>query len=156
MTWKHRTLACSSLALVLAAWTSYGQQQEKPSTGQRVSEKLDSAVQSLKRGAKGAGETIHQQYARARTAVHNMGVSGRVYARLHWDKALQNAKIDLDVKENGVATLVGTVPDAKAKLKALELTQDTVGVVRVVDRLNVQTPETPNPAAATPATPNNP
>ena len=44
-----------------------------------------------------------------------MGVAGRVYGRLHWDKDLEGAKIDLDVKENGVATLAGTVPDVRAQ-----------------------------------------
>lgn len=142
MTRKNWWLACSLFGLAIATTACFGQDQTKPSTGKRVGEKLDSAVQSLKRGAKEAGESIQQQYARARTAVHNMGVSSRIYARLHWDKELQTSKIDIDVKKDGVATLKGTVPDAKAKAKALALAQDTVGVVRVMDQMTVGTTPT--------------
>jgi osmotically-inducible protein OsmY len=143
--------ACAALGLTLAAGTCFAQDQ--PSTAKRVGEKIDSAVKSLKRGAKEAGDALQQQYAHAKTAVHNMSVAGRVYARLRWDKALQSAKVDVDVKADGAATLVGTVPDAKAKAKAIELTADTVGVARVVDRLTVAAAETPAPASAAPTKP---
>ena len=47
-------------------------------------------------------------------------------------------------------TLTGTVLDARAKVKAVELTSDTVGVTEVVDRLTVQTTAETTPAAVTP------
>jgi len=154
MTRKPFRIAWALLGLTLAAWPCLGQDQ--PSTSKRVGDKLENAVKSLKRSAKEAGDSIQHQYERARASVHNLGVSGRVYARLHWDKALTSTKIEIDVKENGVATLSGTVPDAKAKAKALELTQDTVGVVRVVDQMTVLPPSTAAPAASAPATPEKP
>lgn len=123
---------------------------EKP-VGERVGEKVDGAVETLKRGVSSAGEAIREQYEKARTSVHNMGVTGRVYGRLHWDKALTTAKIDVEVQKNGVAVLTGSVGDAAARAKALELTRDTVGVTNVVDRLTIQT--TTSGAATTPATP---
>lgn len=121
---------------------------EKP-VGERVGEKVDEAVGSLKRGVSNAGEAIREQYERARTSVHNMGVAGRVYGRLHWDKALATSKVEIDVQKNGVATLTGSVADAAARVKAVELTRDTVGVTSVVDRLTIQTTAT---GAAPPAT----
>jgi|SRR6185312_14708987 len=156
MRWKIGILACFAFAVVAALGMTYGQEPSPPSTAKRVGEKFDSAVQSIKRGAKGAEETIQQQYARARTAVHNMGVSGRIYARLHWDKDLQTAKIEIDVKEGGAATLRGTVPDTKAKTKAVELTMDTVGVAKVVDQLTIQPAAETTPADNTTATPAKP
>jgi osmotically-inducible protein OsmY len=141
MSRKHRDLAALTLLgllLGLGGW-SLGAAQDEPkkATGQSVGEKVDSVVQSIKKGARETSESIREQYNRARTAVHNMGVSARVYSRLHWDKALHDAQIDLDVKDDGVATLKGAVADVKAKAKALELAQDTIGVTRVVDLLTV-------------------
>ena len=63
-----------------------------------------------------------------------MEVSARVYGRLHWDKALNGSKVDIEVTEGGHTTLTGVVADAKAKAKAVELTRDTVGVTQVVDQ----------------------
>jgi len=138
MTLSNRSLAGLVLSAgLLAAWTG-GAQEPQPQPKPTVGDKVDSAVQSLKRGAKDATEAVRQQYEKARTSVHGMGVSARVYGRLHWDKALTDAKLDVDVRD-GVATLSGTVGDAVARAKAVDLTKDTVGVNRVVDRLVVQT-----------------
>jgi len=109
---------------------------------EQVGEKVGGAVDSLKKSAKNAGNAIRDQYEKARTSVHNMGVSARVYGRLHWDKALTNSKPEVDVRQDGVATLTGTVVDALARAKAVELTKDTVGVTTVVDNLVVQTTST--------------
>jgi osmotically-inducible protein OsmY len=76
-----------------------------------------------------------------------MGIEGRVYARLHWDKNLAGSKIELAAPKPGVIALNGTVGDAKAKAKAVELTTDTVGVTEVMDNLTiVPTEGTPVPA----------
>ena len=74
-----------------------------------------------------------------------MGVQSRVYSRLHWDKDLNDAKIDLEFKD-GTATLRGTVKTVKAKAKAVELARDTVGVDRVVDQLTIE-PDPPGDRA---------
>jgi len=126
---------------------------EKP-VGERVGEKVDGAVQSIKKGVSSAGEAIRDQYEKARTSVHNMSVGARVYGRLHWDKALVNDKVEVDVQKGGVAVLTGTVGDAKARAKAVELTSDTVGVTKVVDQLSILTTTSgATPARVTPAKP---
>ena len=152
MTRTLNALLAPCCALALTAGTAAAQDQPAKPPQETVGEKLDDALKSVKRGAREASETIHQQFERARTAVHNMGVSGRVYGRLHWDKDLQGAKINLDVTENGVATMTGTVPSAKAKSKAVSLAEDTVGVVKVIDRTTIQ-PATESPAPAAVTTP---
>ncbi|MDR3632573.1 MAG: BON domain-containing protein [Isosphaeraceae bacterium] len=149
MKFTYQSMFGAACVLTMAAGALRAEDEPVRGTHETVGNKLDSGVQSLKRGAKEAGETIQQQFERARTSVHNMGVSGRVYGRLHWDKDLQGAKINLDVQENGVATLTGTVPDAKAKVKAVTLTQDTVGVVKVVDRTTIQAADADAPGTVT-------
>lgn len=119
---------------------------QEPGAGQKVGEKLDGAVQDIKSGLRKAGNATKEQFARAKTSVQNMGVESRVYGRIHWDRALNDALIELTTTEEGVVTLNGTVADAKAKTKAVELTRDTVGVTRVVDQLAVR----PTPTTATP------
>jgi osmotically-inducible protein OsmY len=120
--------------LLTAGWASLAQEQ---TTTEKIKNKVGSAVQSIKKGAVRAEDAIKEQYARAKDAVMKMGVEARVYSRLHWDKALVGAKIDLSSPSTGVITVTGTVADAKAKAKAVELTQDTVGVTQVNDHLTV-------------------
>ncbi len=81
-----------------------------------------------------------------------MDVASRVYGRIHWDKTLTTSNIELAVK-NGVATLKGTVSDAKAKVKAVELAEDTVGISKVVDQLVIQQQSQATPATSSEATP---
>ena len=67
-----------------------------------------------------------------------MGVESRVYSRLHWDKALNDATIELVMSQNGVITLNGSVASARAKAKAVELAEETMGVTEVIDQLAVR------------------
>src|SRR6516162_8281766 len=143
LTNRARGGAALLAALALAWGLAMTRAQDQPpapkgTVTDKVKEKLDSATQSIKRGAHSAADAVKEQYHRARESVHGLGEHGRVYARLHWDKHLQGARIEIAVK-GSVATLTGTVPDAKAKAKALELTQDTVGITDVVDHLTVST-----------------
>ena len=129
----------AALILAPAAWAPAAPQQETKTTTQTVKEKLGDAVSTIKKEAASAGEAIKDQFAKAKNAVRAMNIESRVYARLHWDKALTGAKIDLHAPKPGVIALTGTVPDAKARARAVELTNDTVGVTQVEDRLTVLT-----------------
>jgi hypothetical protein len=136
---RGRAALVAAFALACCfAITRAQEQQPAPKEGvtEKLKEKLDSATKSIKKGAQSASEALKEQYHRARESVHGLGEHGRVYARLHWDKHLQGAKIEITIK-GSMATLTGTVADAKAKAKALELTQDTVGITDVVDHLTV-------------------
>jgi hypothetical protein len=121
-------------------------QQPKPrpepgdGTGERVGAKVDSAVKSIKRGARDLAENIREGFARTRESVHHMGVESRVYGRLHWDKALTNAEIEVNARNDGVVILRGVVPDSTAKTKAVALAADTVGVTSVDDLLTIGPP----------------
>jgi osmotically-inducible protein OsmY len=133
-------------AIALAAGIGAAQQPSRPTVGERV----DNAVQNIKQGAREVGQTVREQALKARTSIHDMSVTARVYGRLHWDKALYSSKIDVTVREDGVATVSGVVPDAKARAKAVELTADTVGVTRVVDQLSVGSETTTRETISTP------
>jgi len=124
-----------AVAALTISWAGPGQTQE---TGKKVGEKLDQVGREIKEGLNKAGIAAKDQYAKARMSVHSMGVESRVYGRLHWDKALNDALVDLTASPDGVITLDGTVANAKAKLRAVELTQETVGVTRVVDHLAIR------------------
>jgi len=107
---------------------------------ERVGKKIDEAAEKVRQETKNATEQIREGYEKVRASVQRMGVAARVYARLHWDKALSEATIWVDVDERGVAVLRGTVPSGKAQRKAGELAQETVGVNRVVNDLKVTAP----------------
>ena len=128
------------------AW-GYASLAQDPDTGKKVGEKIDDVVQEIKGGLKKAGSAAKDEFSKARAAINNMGVESRVYGRLHWDRSLNDATIELASTDDGVITLKGSVADAKAKTKAVELARETVGVTKVVDELGVR------PASATPSAP---
>lgn len=140
------------LALVGGAGMGLAWAQQDQGSAEKAGSRLDEAGRSIKKGLEEAGDTIRGQFERVRSSVHNMDVASRVYGRIHWDKTLTTSNIDLDVK-NGVATLKGAVPDAKAKLKAVELAEETVGISKVVDQLTIQQQSQPTPTGSSDPTP---
>ena len=91
----------------------------------------------FERGVSRIGEELRKGWAEMRAAVDKLGVEGRVYGRLHWDKELTSATLDIQVLDDHAVVLRGSVPSEAAKTKAVRLTVDTVGVVRVIDELAV-------------------
>jgi osmotically-inducible protein OsmY len=105
-------------------------QQSQPGPAAKIGEKID-------RGLSQIGSELSQAWSEVRKSVEKMGVQGRVYGRLHWDKALEGAKLDIAVRDNQVVVLTGTVLTAAAKEKAEQLARDTMGVNSVVNELSV-------------------
>ncbi len=66
-----------------------------------------------------------------------MGVEARVYGRIHWDQALSDCKVAVEIIDNRDIILHGEVPSAEAKQRAGDLAQTTVGVRKVDNRLAV-------------------
>lgn len=145
-----RTLTAIVLTLGMVTATAAKGQEPPKSTAETIKEKVGGAVKTLKKGAASAEQAVREQWERARSGVAKMGTEARVYARLHWDKALNEAKVEISSPREGMIVLTGAVPDALAKAKAVELTTETVGVTEVVDRLTIQTIAT---GAAAPRTP---
>jgi osmotically-inducible protein OsmY len=98
--------------------------------GERIGEKLDRGLSQLR-------SELRDEWSQLKRSVERMGVHGRVYSRLRWDKAIEGTAIDIEVREESVVVLRGEVRSAAAKEKAVQLAQDTVGVNEVVDQLTV-------------------
>jgi hyperosmotically inducible protein len=107
-----------------------GPSPQPPGVGQQLGESVDRGLNKL-------GDKLRTGWAEVRRSVDEMGVQGRVYGRLHWDKAIANASIDISVQNDNNVTLSGSVPDEAAHATAVKLAQDTVGVGRVEDHLTV-------------------
>ncbi len=115
--------------------------------GQRAGERIDQAVERIRGEAKDLAGQVREGFENVREAVHRMNVAARVYARLHWDKTLNEETISVDVSRDGVATLQGQVRNGDARRRAEDLANATVGVTRVVNGLTVvgvQEPTTPD------------
>jgi hyperosmotically inducible periplasmic protein len=104
--------------------------QPKPGTAEQIGEKID-------RGLTQIGAELTQAWAEVRKSVEKMGVQGRVYGRLRWDKALEDATLEIKVRDDQAVVLVGKVASPAAKHKAEQLARDTVGVTSVVNELTI-------------------
>ncbi len=148
MTRTGSTIAGALVGMTLITWAGPGRGQEvvvppaQPGAAEKTGGALDNAGRRIRRGVEGAAEGVQRGWERTKGAVHSMGIESRVYGRLHWDKALTAAPIQLEMQAGGVAVLRGTVADAAAKVKAEALTADTVGVTRVVSQIAIAPPAT--------------
>jgi hypothetical protein len=136
----------STAITILLALSSESPGQEQR-TGESIGRRIDRGLEQLT-------EKAREAWAKARKTVDQLGVQGRVYGRLRWDKALADQPIDVDVDqkstdEESTVILTGRVPDETARKKAIELAQDTVGVREVIDRLQIK----PRPQVEEPTAP---
>jgi hyperosmotically inducible periplasmic protein len=127
---KHLGLVLGALVLSVATFLPAPAQER---LGERIGEKLDRGLTQLSR-------ELREEWAQIKKSVERMGVHGRVYSRLRWDKQIQEASIDIEVRDESTVVLRGQAPSAAAKAKALQLAQDTVGVSQVIDEVTVNAP----------------
>jgi hypothetical protein len=125
------TIAGILLGFGVAGWAGLAREHGGPSEG------LGGAVETIAAGVEGASETVRDKFAAAQRSARNLGIEQQIAARLHGDKSFDADKIEVHVEEESTAILRGLVPDAAAKEKAVALTQDTKGVLKVVDHLAV-------------------
>jgi osmotically-inducible protein OsmY len=98
--------------------------------GEQIGRKIDQGLTQI-------GDELRQGWASMRESVDRLGVQGRVYGRLHWDKQLVNANLEIGMQGNDVVILKGTVPTMAAKTAAGRLAEETIGVQSVVNELVV-------------------
>jgi osmotically-inducible protein OsmY len=72
-----------------------------------------------------------------RGIVGETSLDSRVTLRMRWDADLTDADVQARLVEPGVVELTGTVADLTQQRRAVELAQSTVGVEKVLDRLNL-------------------
>lgn len=129
--WKMRLAGAGIFFLCAVLAVPAQAQDQQRGLGERLGEQLDQGIGRLT-------EEVREGWSSLRQAVNRMGVQGRVYSRLRWDKDIATMDFEVDVEEEGVVTLRGELDSAQAKRKAVELAEDTVGVQRVIDDLSVR------------------
>ncbi len=126
----------SSIAIFLAATVSVlasdAPAQEGPA--EEIGERIDRGLEQLSR-------EVREKWGQIRQSIDELGVQGRVYGRLRWDKALTAASINIEVQERDKVVLTGVVANEKSRRKAVRLARNTVGVGEVVDRLRIEAPD---------------
>jgi hypothetical protein len=135
---------CFGIAILLAIHSESSAQER---AGESIGRRIDRGLERL-------SEEVREAWTDVRKRVDELGVQGRVYGRLRWDKALADEPIDVDVEkksteQESTVILTGRVLDEHARKKAIELAQDTVGVRQVIDRLQVE----PRPQVKEPTSP---
>ena len=130
---NHRIfqICLTGLGACLLSMAAAGPAQAQEGIGERIGAQLDRGIDRL-------NEEFSQGWESLQQAVDKMGVQGRVYSRLRWDKQLVQSEFDIEVEDGGIVTLRGRVPTPAAKQKAITLAKDTVGVNRIVDDLRVE------------------
>ncbi|MGP0063166.1 MAG: BON domain-containing protein [Isosphaeraceae bacterium] len=118
----------------------------------KVGKKLDQVGQGIKLEAGRVTSGVAQEFEVVRSDVQKLPLHHRVYSRIHWDKMLHDAKIQVHMLRDGVVLLRGTVPTEAARRHAVDLTKDSVGVKAVINELTIPS----KVAAAQPAAPAKP
>lgn len=123
------------VAFLVVAGVITGAGLAQEGVGERVGERVQDVGRGLKRGVQDLGAGVRKRFDVVRTDVQRMGTHSRVYSRLHWDRSLHHSNIEVHMLRGGSVLLWGTVPDKKAKDRALEIARHTMGVTSVVDEL---------------------
>jgi osmotically-inducible protein OsmY len=119
--------------LVSGVFTCVGHAQQ--GVAEKVGEKIDEVGRGIAREAVSLTEAVRKRFDTVRTDVSRMGIPSRVYSRIHWEKSLHSAKIEVHLVRDGGVLLRGKVPDAAAKARALAIAMETEGVTQVFDEL---------------------
>jgi hyperosmotically inducible periplasmic protein len=123
-----RALSAAALSLALAASSSYA--QDGP---------LRRAGRALDQTGKNIRSTVETEVARGQITAQERDVLNRVGKRIDWDKKLAGSTLRVEVQPGGVVILQGSVLSNAAKLRVVDLTENTVGVTSVIDQLAVVT-----------------
>jgi hyperosmotically inducible protein len=97
-----------------------------------ATEKAQAAAHDTKQEAKSAAH-------KSGNAITDSWITMKVHSQFVPEDALENSDIDVDTKA-GVVTLMGTVPTAAGKSRAVAIAKATDGVKSVNDRLRVVAP----------------
>jgi hyperosmotically inducible protein len=120
--------ALPAAALLLALISAAASAQDGP---------LRRAGRALDQTGKNIRSTVETEVARGQITAQERDVLNRVGKRIDWDKQMAGSTLRLEVQPGGVVILQGSVPSAAAKLRAVDLAQNTSGVTSVIDQLAV-------------------
>ncbi len=121
-----RSLAASLLSLSLMASSAVAQDGPIRRAGQA----LDNAGKSIR-------SRVETEIARGQLSAQERELLGRVSRRIEWDKRFVGSTIQIESRAGGTVVLRGSVLSDAAKLRAIEVVENTIGVTSVVDGLAV-------------------
>lgn len=84
-----------------------------------------------------AARALGQGMQKLKQTVGEAELSGKVYARLGWDKQLQACSVTIDSQPGGVVELRGTVPNDRLHARLIDIVANTMGVKEVIDRTEI-------------------
>ena len=120
--------ALSAAAVLLSLISTAASAQDGP---------LRRAGRALDQTGKNIRSTVETEVARGQITAQERDVLNRVGKRIDWDKQMAGSTLRLEVQPGGVVVLQGSVPSVAAKVRAVDLTQNTTGVTSVIDQLAV-------------------
>jgi osmotically-inducible protein OsmY len=121
-----------SLTLSAACLCGCGDRQAN-----KIGEMTAESARSATRAMSVAAEHLGKAASKLKEQVGEAELTGKVFARLHWDKQLQSVKIAIDSQPGGVVVLTGNVASETVRSRIIELAANTVGVREVRDVLRV-------------------
>jgi osmotically-inducible protein OsmY len=133
-------IAIVVVALIAPAFL-YSRLPAQEGPAQQIGRRIDQGLEQL-------SQEVQEAWTEVRARVDRLGVQGRVYGRMRWDKAFADEPIDVSVETKDIVTLTGRVPSETARQQAIDLTRNTVGVREVIDRLRVEPGEKIVPSSA--------
>ncbi|BCS32208.1 molecular chaperone OsmY [Luteitalea sp. TBR-22] len=117
-------------ALVVAAVLAPGAQ------AQTTADKAREAGRETKQEAREVGQDTKQAAKGTGNAISDSWITMKVHAQFVPEDVLEDSDIDVETRK-GVVTLMGTVPTAAGKSRAVAIARATDGVKNVADRLRV-------------------
>jgi hypothetical protein len=120
------TSAFLAVALIAPAFTVRVQDK----AAERADQLLDYARHSIWR-------SVHNAFALSRPAVYEQTVLARVSSRVHWMKKLVGPTLELEVRDDGSASLCSAGSSKVSKDRAVFADGGHGGVTQVIDELTV-------------------
>ena len=121
-----RSIAASVLTLSLMASAAVAQDGPIRRAGQA----LDNAGKNIR-------YRVESEIARGQISAQEREVLGRVSRRIEWDKRFVGSTIQIESRAGGAVAVRGSVLSDAAKLQAIEVVENTIGVTSVIDQLAV-------------------
>ena len=109
-------------------------------TEDRTKERIDAEAKLKKERAEHPGVPVERPMAKNDTAgeeVTDAWITTKVKTQFIGVDALSGSDISVDTNQMGVVTLTGTVPNERARSKAIEIVRTTRGVHKVVDLMKL-------------------
>ena len=140
-----RTLVALALVAVIAVlgynyWSGYGWTLSPPSNTAGID--MERARQRGTEIASTAAEKAGEAAADAERAISSGTLTAKIKSKMALDDWVKARTIDVDT-EGSVVTLRGVVESFSERQRAVRLAEETEGVTRVVDRLELRRPAQP-------------